>query len=144
MRLTLQTDYGFRILMYLGRVEEKGLVSAADIATMHRIPLNHVKKVITHLVKGGYILSVRGRSGGVKLALSADKIHLGDLIKYLDDRGNLLRCMDETLSTKEGCDFCILFATCALKSLLGEAKGTFVEAMNKYTLWDITKKTQFS
>ncbi|QCE33560.1 Rrf2 family transcriptional regulator [Acetobacteraceae bacterium] len=136
MRLTLQTDYGCRILIYLA-VREGELVSAADVAEAYDIPLNHVKKIITHLVKGKYVVSLRGRNGGIKIARLASEIRLGEVIRYLDEGGNLLRCMDESITKEEKNLFCILSAGCHLKSLLAEAQATFLEKMNQSTLKDI-------
>ncbi len=67
MRLTRYTDYAMRVLLYLGAREDR-LCSIAEIAQAYDISQNHLMKVVSDLVNAGYLVSVRGRFGGVRLA----------------------------------------------------------------------------
>ncbi len=66
MRLSLQTDYALRTLMFLA--VKDGHHSIADIASAYGISKNHLMKVAQRLTAEGFVDSVRGRSGGLKLA----------------------------------------------------------------------------
>ena len=66
MRLTRYTDYALRVLLYLGR-EPTRLCSIAEIARAYAISQNHLMKVVNDLVNAGYLESVRGRAGGIRL-----------------------------------------------------------------------------
>lgn len=67
MRLTRYTDYAMRVLLYLGARQDR-LCSIAEIAGAYGISQNHLMKVVSDLAGAGYLVSVRGRSGGVRLA----------------------------------------------------------------------------
>ena len=65
MRLSLQTDYALRTLMYLASVP--GRATIQQVADLFRISVDHVAKVVQHLNRLGYIRSVRGVGGGIEL-----------------------------------------------------------------------------
>ena len=67
MKLTRYTDYSLRVLLYLGAKGDR-LSSIAEIARAYAISQNHLMKVVNNLVHTGYVSSVRGRLGGIRLA----------------------------------------------------------------------------
>lgn len=125
MRLTRYTDYAMRVLLYLGRQPER-LCSIAEIAKAYGISQNHLMKVISDLVGAGYLASVRGRSGGVRLARPADQINLGALIRHTEDDFDLV-----------GCGSCIIAPACGLTAMLDEALAAFMAVLERYTLADV-------
>ncbi len=80
MRLTLYTDYSLRVLIYLAGREED-LVTISEIADFYKISRNHLVKVVHNLGLNGYILTSRGRHGGIKLARPAQEIPIGDVVR---------------------------------------------------------------
>src|SRR5690242_21638599 len=76
MRLTRYTDYAMRVLIYLG-VQPDKVCSIAEIARAYGISHNHLMKVAHDLGRSGYVESVRGRTGGVRLARSTESINVG-------------------------------------------------------------------
>ena len=77
MRLTRYTDYAMRVLLYLASQPDDRLSSIGEIARGYAISQNHLMKVVNDLVRAGYIESVRGRFGGIRLARHADTINVG-------------------------------------------------------------------
>ena len=67
MRLTRYTDYALRVVIYLA-ARPDGLSSVADISEAYGISRNHLTKVVHELGKAGYVTTLRGRSGGIRLA----------------------------------------------------------------------------
>ena len=65
MRLTRYTDYALRVLIYLGARPDK-LCSISEISRGYDISQNHLMKVVNDLVNAGYLVSARGRFGGVR------------------------------------------------------------------------------
>ncbi|GAO38317.1 putative Rrf2 family transcriptional regulator [Sphingomonas changbaiensis NBRC 104936] len=69
MRLTRYTDYALRVLTHLAAHPDR-LCSIAEIARGYRISQNHLMKVVNDLAREGFVDSVRGRGGGIRLARS--------------------------------------------------------------------------
>ncbi|MTH33701.1 Rrf2 family transcriptional regulator [Paracoccus limosus] len=125
MRLTRYTDYAMRVLLYLGRQPDR-LCSIAEIARAYGISQNHLMKVINDLVNAGYLASVRGRGGGVRLARPAEQINVGALIRHTEDDFDLV-----------GCGSCIIAPACGLTSVLNEALAGFLAVLDRHTLADV-------
>ena len=70
MRLTNYTDYSLRVLIYLAAKDRNKLSTISEIAEAYGISKNHLMKVIHELGKIGVINTIRGRGGGIQLALS--------------------------------------------------------------------------
>lgn len=124
MRLTHYTDYTLRVLLYLARHPDR-LCSIAEIATAYGISKNHLMKIINDLVNAGYLDSVRGRNGGVRLGRAPDEINLGALIRHTEDDFDLV-----------GCSSCIIAPACGMSSMFDEALVAFMAVLNRYTLAD--------
>ena len=93
MRLTVYTDYALRLLMYLA-LKEDGLATIAEIADRYRISRNHLMKVAYELGLAGYVETVRGRGGGLRLAKPPESIWLGDVVRHTEQDMVLVPCFD--------------------------------------------------
>src|SRR6185312_2921242 len=76
MRLTLRTDYALRALIYLGARTGR-LCTIQEIAAAFALPKTHVMKVINELARRGYVQTLRGKHGGVRLDIAAASIRVG-------------------------------------------------------------------
>ena len=54
----------------------------AEIAESYGISKNHLMKVAHQLGVAGYVATVRGRSGGLRLAKPAESIGLGEVVRF--------------------------------------------------------------
>ncbi|WP_456277375.1 Rrf2 family transcriptional regulator [Bacillus sp. AK128] len=131
MRLTSYTDYSLRVLIYLATLPEDRLVNIKEIAEVYQISKNHLMKVIYDLGKLGYLETVRGRNGGVKLGLNPEEINIGEVIRKTEDDFYMAECFDPS---KEGC---IISPACKLKHVLHEAVDSYLSVLNEYSLADI-------
>ncbi len=138
MQLTVFTDYGLRALMFLAAHKDK-TCSVKEIAETYGISRNHLVKVAHRLAQLGYIESSKGKGGGIKLAQSADKLKLGDLVQVLEPHMNVVECFSRETNT------CRITGSCQLKHYLFDAKQAFIASLNNHTLADTTKnKSLFS
>ncbi|HEY9578971.1 MAG TPA: Rrf2 family transcriptional regulator [Rhizorhapis sp.] len=128
MRLTLFTDYSIRVLLYLGTRPER-LCSIAEVARGYDVSQNHLMKVVNELARAGYVESVRGRSGGIRLGRSPEEINIGAVIRHTEDGFDLLDC-----------DNCIVAPACGLTGILRQALGAFLCVLDAYTLADLLTK----
>ncbi len=84
MRLTLHTDYALRLLTLLA-MEQDGLHTIEEVARRYGISRNHLMKVTQTLAQFGYLESVRGRGGGIRLGRPAEEINLGAVVRATED-----------------------------------------------------------
>jgi Rrf2 family nitric oxide-sensitive transcriptional repressor len=129
MRLTAFTDYTIRTLVYLGLRPQK-LVTIADIATAYGISANHLMKVVHQLGHGGYISTLRGPRGGLKLARPASAINLGEVVRQTEPDMELAPCFGTG-------PCCRIRAECTLSKVLSEALQGFFGVLDRYTLADL-------
>ncbi|SJM56332.1 Nitrite-sensitive transcriptional repressor NsrR [Brevundimonas diminuta 3F5N] len=122
MRLTRYTDYAMRVLLYLGARQDR-LCSIAEIAQAYGISQNHLMKVVSDLVNAGYLVSVRGRFGGVRLARPPDQINVGAVVRHTEDGFDLVDCGS-----------CIIAPACGLTGALHQALAAFMKVLDGYTL----------
>ncbi|WP_404479210.1 Rrf2 family transcriptional regulator [Novosphingobium sp. BL-52-GroH] len=125
MKLTLFTDYSMRVLLYLGAREQR-LCSIGEVAKAYGISQNHLMKVVNELVRSGYIESVRGRFGGIRLGKPPNAINLGTLVRHTEEGFDLVDCGS-----------CVIAPACGLTGVLKEALGAFLGVLDSYTLADL-------
>lgn len=132
MRLTHFTDYSIRVLLYL-TVHNDKLVNIKDIAEAYGISKNHLMKIIYQLGKLGYIDTIRGRNGGIRLAKIPSEINIGELVRETEEDFNIVECFS---SNHEGCP---ITSICTLKGVLNQALYSFLQVLDGYTLEDISQ-----
>jgi Rrf2 family nitric oxide-sensitive transcriptional repressor len=129
MQLTQFTDYGLRSLMYLAAQPDR-LCSVREIAEHYAISRNHLVKVIHRLAQLGYIISSKGKGGGIRLACKPQELRLGDLILALEPNMYLVECFNRAANT------CTVVSACKLKHFLADASKAFIESLDQHTLAD--------
>jgi Rrf2 family transcriptional regulator, nitric oxide-sensitive transcriptional repressor len=127
MRLTDYSDYALRVLMYLG-AQSNRLVTVQEIAEIHGISRNHLTKVVHHLGQVGLIETVRGRSGGVRLARDPATISIGAVVRLTEPDFTMVECFDEQKNT------CALSPVCVLKNVLGRATSAYLQELDRTSL----------
>jgi Rrf2 family nitric oxide-sensitive transcriptional repressor len=127
MRLKSYTDYALRVLMHLAARPDR-LASIAEIARTYRISHNHLTKVVHDLRKEGFLDSVRGRSGGVRLARPAGEISVGEVVRHTEGGFDLVDCGS-----------CVIAPACALTAALHEARKAFMTVLDGYSLADLVE-----
>jgi Rrf2 family transcriptional regulator, nitric oxide-sensitive transcriptional repressor len=129
MRLTLSTDYALRTLIYLG-VGRQNLATIAEIAKVFDISKAHLMKVVNRLGQQGYIETIRGKGGGIRLARRPDSIRIGDVVRDTEGDLAVMACLGAT-------GVCRIERCCVLRGTLGEATRAFLAVLDRYTLADL-------
>ena len=109
MQLTAYTDYSLRVLMYLA-VHEDRLVTISEIAAVYDISKNHLMKIVHQLGQEGFVETVRGRGGGLRLGKPASHIVLGHVVRRMEPHFNLVECFDSTTNCCPLTPICRLIA----------------------------------
>jgi Rrf2 family transcriptional regulator, nitric oxide-sensitive transcriptional repressor len=131
MRLAFSTDYALRLLMLVG-LEPDRLVTIDEVADRFGISKNHLMKVAYELGQAQYLITVRGRKGGLRLGKAPDQIVVGQVIRTMEPDFAIVEC-----ETPRG--NCRIAPCCALRSALREAVYAFLEKLDQYTLEDLLK-----
>ncbi len=125
MQLTKFSDYALRVMIFAASSGER-LVTIEEIGAAFDISRAHVKKVVNHLSRAGYLEAVRGRKGGLRLALEPGEINLGQVLR-LTETG--FDCFD--------CRGCAIASDCRLIGVGMAATAAFLAVFDRQTLADI-------
>lgn len=136
MQLTLYTDYSLRVLLYLGLAPER-TATITEIARAYGISRNHLVKVVHNLSIHQFILTTRGRGGGIGLARPPEEIVIGDVVRHTEMNFNLVECFNREQNT------CPISSACILKGALYEAQRAFMAVLDKHTLADVLKNSDW-
>ena len=160
MKLTNYSDYALRSLIYLAiKPEPNALANISDIAEAYQISKSHLTKIVHQLGQLGYIESIRGKNGGIRLAKKPEDINLGVLIQQIEPDFALVDCFaskrEEESREQNGIPLtvinerinnevidptklgCVISPVCQLKGVFFEALTAFISVLERYTLADI-------
>lgn len=135
MHLSTFTDYTLRVLMYLA-VDKDRLATISELADAYGISQNHLTKVVHQLARAGLVTSVRGKGGGIRLARRPDEIRLGSVIRASEGNAPIVECF----SAKKNA--CRIAPACRLNRILAQAFDGLFQALDTYTLADLTDNEQ--
>lgn len=125
MRLTRYTDYSLRVLIHLALHQER-LCSIGEISRTYEISHDHLSKVSNALARDGFVETVRGRTGGMRLAKPANEIRVGDVVRRTEEGFQLADCSG-----------CALSPACGLTGVLAEAVRAMMAVFDAYTIADL-------
>ena len=128
MKLSRHSDYALRVMIQLVSSDDD-LVSIRHIAQTYGISHNHLMKIAQSLGRAGFVETVRGRHGGLRLARPAEEISLGALIRHTEGEESLVDCTA-----------CLIAPACGLPGVLTEAMEAFLKVLDGYRLSDITSR----
>ena len=132
MKLTAFTDYSLRVLIYLAAEPERR-ATIAKIATAFDISQHHLTKVVHFLGRSGWVATVRGKGGGLGLAMAADQIGVGAVVRQTEGADLPAECFGA-----EG-GHCAIVPVCRLRDVLREAVETFHTTLDRYPRADLVQ-----
>lgn len=136
VRLTVYTDYSLRVLIYLGVRGRDHLATIQEIADAYSISKNHLMKVTYDLGRYGYIETIRGRGGGIRLARDPEEIVIGEVVRKTEEDFYIVECFNPNNN------LCKISPDCQLKNALNEALLAYLAVLDRYTVADFTQSKQ--
>jgi Rrf2 family transcriptional regulator, nitric oxide-sensitive transcriptional repressor len=130
MRLTIRTNLAMRTLMFCA-VNEGRTVRKQEIAVACNASENHLAQVIHRLAQAGFISTVRGRTGGLKLLRDPASLRVGEVVRCFEAAVPLTECMAQDHGN------CPLAGCCLLKCAFAEALNAFYASLDRLTLADL-------
>jgi Rrf2 family nitric oxide-sensitive transcriptional repressor len=131
MRLTLHTDFALRVLIHVG-LNDGRLSTIKHVADSFGISKNHLMKVVHDLGQKGYLDTVRGRNGGIRLMRPPREINIGQVVRDTEDELDILGCLHSV-------GYCRIEGSCVLRGVVREATDAFLAVFDGYTLADLIK-----
>lgn len=131
MRLTLHTDYALRVLIHVAVADGKPL-TINDIAQTFDISKQHLMKVVHHLGQKGYLDTLRGHGGGIRLRRPPPDIKIGQVLRDTEKSLNVIGCLDRR-------SYCPIQQVCVLRGALHDATQSFLAVLDRYSLADLIK-----
>lgn len=128
MNLTRYTDYALRVMIHLA-MRRDDLASIRQIAAIYGISQNHLMKIVQDLGHAGFVETIRGRNGGLRLARPADQITLGALVRHTEGHCPLVDCAG-----------CLIAPACDLPAIFAEAMEAFLAVLDRYRLADVATR----
>ena len=129
MRLTVHSDFSLRVLMYLAAFPDR-LATIEQIASAYGISQNHIMKVAQTLARHGFIETLRGRSGGIRLARPTKEITVGAVLRATEEDFQLVECFRPE-------NTCRITPVCRLKGALNDALDAYLQVLDDWTLAEL-------
>jgi len=125
MQINKQTDYAFRVLIFLVALPKGRRTQVNEIVERYELSKSNVTKIVNRLAQHGFIESTRGRGGGILLAQNAGERKLGDVVRVMEANLEVVNC------AKPSCTF---NGSCKLEHTLRMAMQSFLTVLDGVTL----------
>lgn len=129
MRLTTMTDYAMRLLMYVAQHPDR-LCTISEVASAYEISEAHLMKITSRLGRSGWLETVRGKGGGMRLGAAPSEISLGAVVRSIESDFDVVDCFASDTA-------CLLSGHCKLSGIITGALQSFMRHLDGYTLADL-------
>ena len=127
MQLNKFTDYALRILLYIAQPRDMPY-TIAEIAEDLHVSKNHLVKIVHFMGQHNWIITTRGKGGGIRLNPQVLNSQLGEIVRILQGGHQIVECNTPP---------CVLRSKCGLKGILDQTLEQFYISLNQYTLNDV-------
>lgn len=130
MQLTVRSNHAMRLMMYCA-LNEGRLAPVSEIARACNMSEAHLAKIANRLASHGFVETVRGRGGGVRLAKDPKDLSVGAVVRTTEMGACLIECLDLENNT------CPLIGACKFRGVVGRALEAFLGVLDECTLADL-------
>jgi len=135
MRLTDYTDYSLRVMLYLA-IKRDALVTIQEISDAYGISKNHLMKIVQQLGEIGWVETIRGRHGGLRLAQASLALSVGEVVRATENDFALVGCFD---GARDAHRACVIEPQCRLRHVLDAARHAFLAELDSHTIGEIAQ-----
>lgn len=130
IRINRQTDYAFRVILFLAKHPSGTRISSAAIKEEMLIPPALSPRIIAELAHGGFIRTFPGRDGGIQLAYPADQITIWDILDLFEGPIYLSDCLTDDLD-------CPFESACPVRRRWGPLQRILRKELEKITFREL-------
>jgi len=138
--LSKKTIYAFKALIHLAGTPSGQPVLIADLARAENIPKKFLEFILLSLRKGGILQSRVGKGGGYTLALPANKISIGSVVRILEGDISPVQCLSTTNYAR--CEECQDEATCGIRLTMADVNAALSSALDGLSLADMLERSE--
>ena len=102
MELNTRGRYAVMAMADLGKHGASEAVALSAIAERQHLSIAYLEQIFAQVRRAGLVDSVRGRSGGYRLARPASAITIAEIMSAVEEETRMTRCLDITGDTS-GC-----------------------------------------
>jgi len=124
------TEYAVRILTFMVS-HNMTLYTAKYLHEQLQIPYRYLSKLMTSLVKNGYLSSVRGREGGYNIKADPSRLTVSDIMEAVEGIDGFKTCV-------LGLPECSEENPCAMHYVWEKNKEVFVHTLRTTTIAELT------
>jgi len=135
MKLTDYTDYSLRVMLYLA-LRRGDLATIQEISDAYDISKNHLMKVVQRLGELGWVDTIRGRNGGLRLAPNSLTLTVGEVVRRTESDFALVGCFPDERGERRNC---VIEPHCRLKHALAAAHAAFMAVLDGYTIGELAQ-----
>ncbi len=132
MFVTQKTQYALRAIFELAKHRDAGLRKISDIARAQAIPERFLEVILSQLKKSGFVISKRGYHGGYRLATPPEHISVGDILRFMEQKGRPLHCIACISRCK-----CPLDGGCAFRPMWNQIEDAIYHIYDRTTIQDL-------
>lgn len=118
--------------MYIAQAKEMPY-TIAELANELQVSENHAMKIVHFMAKQDWLITTRGRGGGIRMNPLTLKIPLGQIVRILQQDSQVVECNTPP---------CVLRKNCGLKGILDDAVEQFYASLDQYTLSEVVTPLQ--
>lgn len=138
--ISKKTIYAFKALIHLAGTPSGQPVLIADLAKAENIPKKFLEFILLSLRKGGLLQSRIGKGGGYILALPANRITIGSIVRILEGDIAPVQCLSTTNYTR--CEECLDEATCGIRLTMADVNVALSTVLDNLTLADMIERSE--
>jgi FeS assembly SUF system regulator len=136
IKVSRMADYAVLLVCKMSKNENK-VYSANELSLNTSLKTTTINKILTKLTKANVTDSIRGVTGGYKLAMSAQDISVGNIIDIIDGRIALTVCVEEGVN--HNCD---LVAMCPTQSNWQIINNAVCDALNAISIEEMANPSK--
>ncbi|MCI6927358.1 RrF2 family transcriptional regulator [Butyricicoccus porcorum] len=136
MRISTKGRYALRLMLDLALHDTGENIALKTIAKRQNISGKYLEQIIGMLTKAGFVKSVRGSSGGYRLAKAPEEYTVGDILRLTEGSLAPVACVEEGVETCPKAENCV---TLTLWKQLNDAINGVVDHV---TLADLVERSE--
>ena len=137
MQISSKCYYALRAVYALAEHTGTAPLKIAEIAERQKIPLKFLEAILNQLKGGGFVRSWRGAEGGYRLARPADRITVGEVLRFMDGPIAPVGCVSQ--SRPKECEF---HGECHFFGFWGRVRQAISDVVDRTTFADLVRENR--